>query len=219
MFNAPIRHTRLSTLEEVMNFSYRTDFRATPMAKWQNNGQIAHADQYGVIYVTPYRREIHSILENAGYKDGSLYVPFSSGSETLPDEYQWLVRVAEEENWASTYEEAFQKASSRGIQPVKVSGKYQIREISRMFDDTEHHTFYFPMTMMFLANNTDKNIGTYIIIDEKSVMLCDEYGRTFLVKVKTVINDFINSLIAAGYTRTIHPWFYVRKVEAELPVE
>ena len=125
MFNAPIRHTRLNTLEEVLKFSFQTDSRANPLTKCQNNGQIAFADKYGNVYVTPYRTEIHSILVESGYKEGSFFVPFSNG-EQRPDAYQWLEKIAEEENWAKTYEEAFQVASDKGIQPVKVSGKYQI---------------------------------------------------------------------------------------------
>lgn len=216
MFTTPIRHTRLTSMEEVLNFSYRTNSHATPLTKCQNNGQIAFADQYGIVYVTPYRNEIHSILETNGYKEGSIFVPFSNG-EPRPDSYQWLYKIAEEESWAYTYEYAFKVASQKGIQPVKVSGKYHIREIS-YYDDTDTHTGYSPLTMMYLLNESKRNIGTYIIVDDKTIVVCDEYGRTFLIKAKTVINDLVNALIDAGYSRTPHPEYYIHR-RHESPAE
>ena len=217
MFNTPIKHIRLTSLEEVINFSFLTDRRANPLTKCQNNGQIAFADKYGRVYVTPYRTEIHAILEESGYTDGSIFVPFSNG-EPRPDSYQWLAKIAEEENWAGTYEEAFQVASDKGIQPVKVSGKYQIREIS-YYDDTNSHTIYSALTIMFLMNKSKENIGTYILVDKKTIVICDEYGRTFLLKSKTVVNDIVNALLDAGYTRTIHPEWYIRKYEPTVEPE
>lgn len=217
MFTQPIKYTRLTSMEEVMNFSFRTDSRATPLTRCQNNGQIAFADQYGNVYVTPYRTEIHHILAEAGYKEGSIFVPFSNG-EKRPDAYQWLAKIAEEENWAKTYEEAFQVASGKGIQPVKVSGKYQIKEIS-YYDDTDTHTIYQALTMKFLMNQSRDNIGTYILVDEKTIVICDEYGRTFLLKAKTVVNDLVNSLIDAGYSRTVHPEWYIRKYQPTVEPE
>lgn len=212
MFTTPIRHTYLKSMEEVMNFSYRTGSRATPLTRWQNNGQIAFADQYGNVYVTPYRDEIHRIMEESGYKEKFIFVPFSNG-EQRPDEYQWNVKIAEEENWALTYEEAAQVAQNKGIRRVMVSEKYQIKEISSFYDDTDTHTIYLPLTMKFLMNETKDNIGTYIFVDEKTLVICDEYGRTFLLRAKTVVNDIVNALLDAGYSRNIHPEMYIRKYD------
>lgn len=218
MFTNPIRHTRLNSMEEVMNFSFCTHSRAKPLTRCQKNGQIAFANQYGIVYVTPYRPEIHGILKESGYTEESISVPFSNG-ENRPDAYQWLEKIAEEENWALTYEKAFKISALKGIQPVeKVSGKYHIHEIS-YYDDTEAHTIYSALIMKFLMNLSEYNIGTYIIVDEKTLVVCDEYGRTFLLKAKTVINDLVNTLIDAGYTRTVHPELYVRKYEPKVESE
>ena len=206
MFTQPIKYTRLKSMQEVLNFSYRTNSSATPLTKCQNNGQIAFTDHHGFVYVTPYRPEIHDILQESGYKDGSLFVPFSNG-EKRPLEYQWLAKIAEEECWAKTHEEAYNVASNKGIQPVKANGKYQIKEILTFYDtDTDS---YLPLTMKFLLNESEDNIGTYILVDEKTIVICDEYGRTFLVKAKTAVNDLVNTLIDSGYTRTVHPARYV----------
>ena len=217
MFNTPIRHTRLNSVEEVKDFSYRTTFRATPMRKWQNNGQIAFTDKYGKVYVTPYREEIHDILEKAGYREEGIYVPFSN-SESRPDEYLWLEKIAEEENWAATYEKAFKVAAEKGVQPLNVIGKYQIKQVS-YYDDTDAHIYYSGLVSKYLMNETQENVGTYIIVDEKTLVICDEYGRTFLIKARTVVNELVNALLDAGYTRTIHPERYVRKYESKVVAE
>lgn len=208
MFTTPIRHTRLNNMEELLKFSYRTDGKTKPLTKWQNNGQIAFADAFGCVYVTPYRTEVHEILEKNGYTDKCFFVPFSNSGER-PEAYKWLVQIAEEENWAETYEEALKVATEKGIKPVKLSQKFQLKEIS-YYDDKETNTIYSALTTQYLMNNSRENVGTYIIVDEKTIVICDEYGRTFLVRVKTVVNDLVNALIGAGYTRTAHPEYYIR---------
>ena len=214
MFNTPIKHTRLNSLEEVIKFSHRTGGRLNdmPLMKCSNNGQIAFSDEFGNVLVTPYRSEIHSILNEAGYREGGFFVPFSNG-EKRPEEYRWLAKIAEEENWAETYEEAAKVATEKGIKPVELAPqKLQIKEITSLYSDHETGNIYHRLILQFLSNNGKDNIGTYIIVDEKTLVICDEYGRTFLVKAKTVINDIVNNLIDAGYTRTAHPEWYIHPI-------
>jgi len=212
MFTNPIKHTRLTSLEEVMSFSYNTGRRATPLTKCQNNGQIAFSDAWGCVFVTPYREEIHGILEESGYKDETFFVPFSNGEER-PEAYHWLTKIAEEECWAYTHEQAFELACQKGIQPVKITGKCQIKQIP--YDDRDTQTRYAALAGQFLLGESQKNIATYIVVDEKTLVICDEYGRSFLIKAKTVVNDLVNALISAGYTRTRHPNWYVKHYEHE----
>ena len=210
MFTQPIKHTPLNSLQEVMSFSYRTENRAKPRTRWQNNSQVAFTDEFGNVLVTPYRPEVHRILAEAGYREEAMYVPFSN-SEERPDAYQWLAKIAEEEAWALTHEEAFKVASKKGIKPVLANGKYWIKEFSDYdYDDTDTHTIYTALTMKFLHNQSRENIGTYIIVDDKTLVICDELGRSFLLKAKTVVNHLVNELIDAGYTRTLHPEWYIR---------
>lgn len=215
MFNTPIRHTRLEGMEDLLKFSYRTDNHSErTLVVTQNNGQIAFSDKYGCIYVTPYRTEIHKILNDAGYREEySLFVPFSNGEER-PEAYKWLQKIADEENKAVTCEDAYKEAQKKGIKPVNVSQHFHIKEIT-FFDDTDTHTLYSALTTTFLFNESKENIATYIVVDEKTLVICDEYGRTFLLKAKTVINDTVNALIEAGYKRTVHPERYVHHYTPE----
>lgn len=216
MFTTPIRHTSLKSMEELFKFSYPTEHKAKkPYVFWQNNGQIAFSDKLGMIWVTPYRTEIHSILNEEGYSESAIFVPFSNGEE-YPEAYAWLKDIAEQEKRAMTHEEAFEKATERGIKSVSIKAKVQVKEIIGWYEDEESNARYEPMTMMYLMNNTRENIATYIVVDEKTLLICDEYGRTFLVKVKTVINDIVNALIEAGYTRTAHPERYIHFHETQV---
>ncbi len=45
----------------------------------QNNGRVVFVDGHGKTFVTPFCSEIRTFLQNAGYKEGSMFVPFSNG--------------------------------------------------------------------------------------------------------------------------------------------
>jgi len=136
-------------------------------------------------------------------------VPFSHGEER-PEHYKWLEKIAEEECIAYTYEKAFKKSYKKGIQSAKIWDEYQLEEIpfSLPYEDPVTHTMYRALTSISLDYESIRNIGTYIIVDKNTVIICDEYGRTFLLK-QTVINNTINALLNAGYTRNTYPERYI----------
>ena len=211
MFTAPIKYVRITSMEELLKFSYWTKRKAAPFSVSQSSGQIAFAVENGSVYVTPYRPEINNLLEGNGYRKNSFCVPFSNGEERPPF-YKWLVKIAEQEQWAYTHEKALGISQSKGIKPVvPKTSNLRIREITRT--QQEGKWGFNPMVSLYLHNLTDENVATYIVVDDRTVLLCDEYGRTFFVHSKVVINDFVNTLIDAGYTRTVHPENYVREVE------
>lgn len=213
MFNDPIRHTELTSLEEVLKFSFRTnDFfgKGKQETYWQKDDQIAFVDSNGWMWVTPYRSEIVTILRRNEYKEERLQVPFSKGEER-PGEYLWLVKIAEEENWARTYEAAQRWAELKGIKKGEIdknTKNLRVREVNPYIEEPKRKRVFWNMTSLFLTNETEKNVGTYIIVDNRTLVICDEYGRTFLVEA-AVINDIVNLLLDLNYTRTLHPERYV----------
>jgi len=215
MFSNPMKYTPLKSLEELKDWSYQYKFRTdnSPCVYCSNNGQISYTDDQGTVWVTPARPEVRDILAGAGYKEGGLYVHFSNGEER-PSEYQWLQKISDEECWAYTYQKAYECAEKKGIMPVSIKEKVYVREIVGYWYDEQLATEYYALATIYLLNQTDENVGTYIVLDEKTVVVCDEYGRTFLLRAKTVINDTVNALIDAGYTRTLHPEYYVRVRES-----
>lgn len=208
MFTKPIIHIPLTSVEELKRFSYRTNSLGDKKSYCRKDGHIIYSDEYGYVFATPYRREIPDILNMAGYREDFLEeVTFFEGGE-IPAGYKWLEQIAEEENWAKTYEMAFEIATQRGIKPVQIAQKCQVKQITYYLDE-KSNTEYCEMIQRWVACESQENIASYIIIDEKTLMICDEYGRTFLISVETIINDIVNNLIEAGYKRTAHPERYI----------
>lgn len=214
MFSTPIKHVRLKSLEELKAFSFRKfGEEAEPKTFCSNNGQTAYTDESGYVYVTPSRTGVLDILLDAGYREGSIFVPFSNGEER-PYHYKWLARIADEENWCETFSLAKYVADNKGVKPVDTNGISfrQIRDITEHgFFDKENDCIYSRMAIKFLLNGTAENVGTYIVISSNTVMVCDEYGRTYLLTIKGTINELVNRMIEAGYTRCIRPDLFVRE--------
>ena len=214
MFTAPSTYSRITNVEEILKVSYRTKYHAAKqLAKWQNNGQVAFSGPDGYIWVTPYRPEIHGILEDAGYHDEGLYVPFSGTTYGRPEKYQKLIELAKTSCKAYTQEEAFKVASEKGIQPVNVdSTLYQVEEFTS-YTDPETQIHYTELVMTFLANNSGKNVGTFIVVNDHTLVICDEYGRSFLVTATSsdLIDDLVGKLVNSGYTSTTYPECYVHQ--------
>lgn len=50
---------------------------------WQNNGKVSFIDATGKMLVTPFCSEVREMLDEAGYHEGSLYVPLSNGEQIV----------------------------------------------------------------------------------------------------------------------------------------
>lgn len=219
MFTPNIRKVALTTMEDLIKFSER-DYRYTSNQRkvyCQNNGQIAFVDETGSYYVTPYRTEIHSILRNNGYTEGGLFVPNSSGEKTS-ERYAWLRAMANRQNWATTQEEAHKVATDKGLKKVKFECNpkhYNYREVETYLEDGSW--IFTPMVSMYMSNSSEEYVGTYILVDKYTILVCDEYGRTFKLGVHTqhAYYSIVNALIDAGYTENHHPEYFVRKKEAQ----
>ena len=211
MFNTPIRHVPLTTIEDVYQYSYGLPDGDEPLKFYWNDNNITFTNQYGSIFTTPYRPEIQYILSNNGYKSGFISV---SNNPDDSSEYQWIKKIADEENIAKTCEDAYVVADSKGIKPFSPdTKKLHIKEIplDTYYAEKSTNTRYYSLANLFLRGHSKENIGTYIVVNEKTLIICDEYGRTFLVKTKYIINDIVNNLIDAGYTRTLHPEWYIKE--------
>lgn len=214
MFTIPIRWIEIHNLTTLKEFSERIDGLSTQKRQvfCQNNGQIVYIDENGFSFVTPYRTEIHELLRSNGYKeDSSLSVPYSNSSK-FTARYQWLKKMADHENWAKTHDSAHKVAESKGIQPIefKCNPKhYKYREITHYYEDGAFA--YTPMVMPYLFNDTDKNIGTFILVNTSVILVCDEYGRTFLITTHTqsTFNYIANALLSAKYSFNSHPESFV----------
>ena len=207
----PIAYTPLTSVDEIFKFSYRTTHTSDlSTVRWQNNGQIAFTDANCQVWVTPYRPEIHKILEDAGYREYGIFVPFSNPGP-IPKEYENLKKMADDACYAYTYEKAKKIADSKGIKAVEINQKVHVRQISYFMDESTKKAFS-EMATKFLFNQSSDNIGTYVVVDQKRLLVCDEYSRTYLITVNNAINDIVNTLIKAGYKQAAHPEWYVHDI-------
>ena len=120
--------------------------------------------------------------------------------------------MAEVKNWVETYEEAYKIASQKGILPVVLNQNVAITELSRSYIEHATRKLYCPLANMFLHGQSRDNIGTYIIDDDKKTLLaCDEYSRTFILRAtsETEMQDVINVLRSAGYTQNEYSEHYI----------
>jgi len=204
----------MTSIEEVMNTSLRVSESAlaSRFSYCTYKGNTTFVDQYGRKWLTPTRPETERILEEEGYHQENLYVHLSNG-EIAPENYKWFQKIALEERRAYTHQMAYEISLSKGIKPVLLEGKVaklHIKEITENFLDESSQTLYEPLVQLELAHNTEENIATYIVVDDKTIVVCDEFGRTYLLKVSSIINEIVNALVDAGYRRTMEPWLYVR---------
>lgn len=202
MFTVPKKFERLQGKKEVYDFSCRTEFKDMPYRKGQKDGIIAFSNCYGVIYITPYRPEIMEVLKEAGYVGVLTNVPLLE-DDLLP-EFNKFKKLADEQVKAYNCELANKIAYERHIKRCVIANSEAIEIIDTVEKDEWIIT---PLLDNKLFPYT--NIGTYIKLDNSKIVLCDEYGRTFYVKVTNIYNA-LASLLEAGYTPTQRSDLYVK---------
>ena len=211
MFYTPIKSTRFLTLSEVISFSVeqsnptQQDTSRT-LIKFQDNGNIAYITKDGKLFVTPYRQEIDAILSSEGFTDSTIAIPRISS-----ERYRWLQKIANQEFCARRHEEAHKIAVDKKIRAVSLDPKIYYKQIFSEYTDGGMKLTLYTMFPMKQIMDFHDNIGSYIIIDEQALLVCDEYGQTFLIKTKgSVINGVVNELITSGYLHNANPEKYVK---------
>lgn len=216
MFASPIiPAVRMDGIADVTRYSiyYKYDHEHEKLVYCTNNGMLAYITQSGEVRATPFY-EARSILESNGYRSGSLFVPYSNGEKPTP-ELRMLRLYHEQFEWAKTYEEARGISKEKGIDDSRIEfapSEIKVFEVTpgasyvykTGFEDI-HTIVVTSVTSMYLFNGRDC-IGTFINFGNNFVVICDQWGRTFVVTPKTgVLNNFVNKLIDAGYTLMPNP--------------
>lgn len=211
MFNPPIvPNLATSTMEDILRLSYCTQDRINypPFIFTIYDDDVLFSDSLGKLCITPYRSEICTIFAAEGFRpaEKNIHHPFPKGKE-IPEEYKWMKKIVSEENWAVTYQKAYEISLEKGIKEVNISTKdISISEIFRKSGSTGD---LITLCSLWLEGESKNNIGTYIYIDSEKLLVCDEYGRTFFIRSQRVNHNIVNKLISAGYKRTEHPEKYV----------
>ena len=213
MFNPPIvPNLTTSTMEDVFRLSYKLKncVKYPPFIFAIYDDDVLFSDSSGNLFITPYRREIETIFSAESYYPAKKTIshPFPEEKE-IPEEYKWLKKIVSEENWAVTYQKAYEISLKKGIKEVNISMKdISLSEIFRE-PGSEFKGALISMCSLWLGGESKNNIGTYTYIDSEKLLVCDEYGRTFFIRSQRVNHNIVNKLISAGYKRTEHPEKYV----------
>lgn len=112
MFFNPIKRSPFKNLDEVKEFSWRVGRSGDTKVYCETEGQIVFCDEDGIEFVTPFRNDVITVLKEAKYKQDEFLKHFFR-EEEKPDSYKWLEKIAEEENWAETYEKANEIATDK----------------------------------------------------------------------------------------------------------
>lgn len=228
MFFEPVRYTKLRNAFEVMKYSKLVFTQSNTSIKKVYciyRDQIIFVDENGYGYMTPYREEIMDVLEKEdGYKSSSfiLNMPESSRKEIdrqmQQEDYKWLMQMANSEEWNLTFEKAHTAAQNNNVKEVEID-----ESLIRFFQDvtTEEYILgagkgsiaFKGMVEKHLNNGSELNVASFIRFNSTTLLICDNYGRTFLVRFTKSTNHVVNQLLEAGYTYTTYPWLYVVKKE------
>ncbi len=219
MFYEPIRYVGLKNSFELASFSLTIDGYSVnyPKEYCLYQGQIVFVTEECCASVSPRVEEAEAILQKDGYKKGEYFVPNQEKGfvEKLYNtinskEYKWLKQMANLEKLNLAFLRAHKIANNKKIGCVEPDRS----QIEMYIDVSEKSTEIDGLVYKCMLNKkldyiSQKNVGTYIRVDYRTVLVCDEYGRTFLIRFKECANEFINSLIDANYTKTLLPWSYI----------
>jgi hypothetical protein len=168
-----------------------------------NNGTVAFITENGEYYVTPFCFEVRDYLEELGYKDIGLYVPFSNG-DIPADKDAALVwealrnkarKVHEEKRIEEHKEKMKSLAEEKSIQPLPE----QLYELCLNIPESGLMTSWMGQnpTSTFPVSDWEvpKHMGTYCQNNGKVVFVNDE-GKTFVTPYCSEVRDILD---AAGY--------------------
>ena len=207
MFIPPIvPNVETSTYEDILRFSYKLENteKYPPLVFICYGNDVVFSNNFGnTLYVTPFRENLLKTLVSLGYNTSSeLPIPFEE-DEKIPEEYRWMKHIIENENWAVTHQRAYKISVEKGISAVDISTK----DIS--ISEVDGQGNIKPLCELWLNGESKNNIGTYIYAHEKQLIVCDEYGRSYMIRSNRINYDIVNALIAAGYKHTEHPEKYI----------
>jgi len=187
---------------------------------YQNNGRVVFVDDKGETYVTPYCHEVKIQLANAGYSEGSLFVPLSNGEE--------IVDEALKEKWAKLCMNARELSNER--QKKEKANRILNLAISKGLDalpeDAYKLTLKIPEEGLETLWLGDRHQSTRPIseweLNDTMGTYCQNNGRVVFVddKGETHVTPFCAEMIAllrtAGYKERS---LYVPLSNGEVPAD
>ena len=208
-FFIPAAGVRTTWFEEKNDVTY-------PINEWslniylgsyfQNNGKLVFVDDKGDTFVTPFANEINATLRAAGYRERSMYVPFSNGDvptdKLLLLKWKQLCALARK---AYKQREAERRASKLNTLAIKKGIKQlpnEIYELCLEIPKDGFETVFFEterdVTRPVYDWELEHSLGTYCENNGRLAFV-DDYGRTFVTPYTTEVKEV---LVASGYRKS-----------------
>jgi len=153
----------------------------------QNNGRVVFVDDKGKTYVTPFCSELRAVLQQAGYREGSMFVPFSNGevpvNEMLLLKWKQLCTIANQ-----AYEKREQERKvTRLMNLAKGKGlselPQEVYELSMKIPKEGFETIFFgserDMTRPVRDFELEHTVGT-LCQNNGRLVFVDDKGETYV---------------------------------------
>ena len=170
---------------------------------FQNNGKLVFVDDKGDTFVTPFANEITATLRDAGYRERSMYVPFSNGD--IPSDRMLALRwkhlcylarraykTREEER---RYNKIISLAKKKGVAELPHEVYMLSLEIPKNGFETIFYGTEKDITRPVYEWELDYALGTYCENNGKLVFV-DKYGGTFVTPYVEEVKD---TLVDRGF--------------------
>ena len=226
MFYEPLRLMKpFDSVKQLLNYSKRVEIpgKGLPNKRYykMENGNILYTYNPKFTYLTLPWLGLENFLKAYGFKKSKkLELPNPIPVDWYSD-FALLYEQMKLQYWAAAFDKCKQSAEASNLQPVEIHEEVVFHDLT--FHDYTFHemttrSFVKPsnitckgMVHAFPTCNGVKNVGTFIYC-ETFLVVCDEYGRTFLLQQTSEENSLIpvmNRLIEAGYTINPTPNEYV----------
>lgn len=170
---------------------------------WTNNGTTAFIHM-GFLFVTPWTRQVEQTLEENGFRESSIYVPFSNGDYPLHENDKW---VALKEAQERTAHENFRKdclemADKLGIGelPPEIMDKAFLIPYSgiKVHYLVGGESTQYPHTNGYFLDMCSEMLFCHYCCNNGKVVFVYRDGNTYVAWGYEIIND----LERAGFKRT-----------------
>lgn len=187
--------------------------KTTPISDWelpeimgtycQNNGKVSFIAANGRMYVTPFTSEVRAMLAEAGYREGSLYVPLSNGEQIVDPALaaKWDVMKKEADTLYETKEKKAKEERIRRLAEEKGLSTLpqEVYDMSLAIPEEGLETLWWGFekskTTPIDENDLPECMGCYWQNNGK-VSFVDATGRML---VTPFTNEVREQLIEAGY--------------------
>lgn len=213
------------SIEQLNTYSKHVDIPGKGLSKGRyykmENGYILYTCNPKFTYLSLPWLGLEDFLKANGYRESKKLPSSIQISKEWFTGFNLLRNQMMLQYWAAAFEKCSKAAAERQIRSVEIQEDIVFHDITfHDYSFEEKTTLSFTVSSQITCKgmiqaypicNGMKNVGTFIYCDT-FLVVCDEYGRTFLfqqVSEEKSLIPIVNQLIEAGYTINPTPDEYV----------